>query len=242
MIETPSSLDHGTHQFLNPATGYYLGKLLRRNLHRLKSVVMPGAAVRADSFNDLNEVLESLYIEPLEIDFAAKELEKLALVHQNLSAQGSMYETEIKAAEEKIYWLLGFKYLPLATSSKILLVDDNIRTLQLLTRLLKREGYEVHATAQSTNVISMANALMPDLILMDVNMPEVSGFETCKHLKTLQEHKNIPVIFLSSDGDSKRIQQGLDAGGIAYITKPFKLPIFLNGMKQLLGQSQVEAA
>ena len=238
---SPSAQGSEIPQLLNPSISYYLKKLLRANLHQLKSVVVPGGAVRADSFNDLNEVIESLYLDPPEIAFAAQEVEKLALIHQNLSAQGSTYEKELQATEEKIYWLLGFKYLPLAASSKILLVDDNVRTLQLLTRLLKREGYEVHSTAQSTDVISIANALMPDLILMDVNMPEMNGYEACKQLKTLRECQNIPVLFLSSDTDEGHIQQGLDAGGIAHIAKPFKLPLFLDGMKQLLGHSMTEA-
>ena len=128
-------------------------------------------------------------------------------------------------------------------SWRVLVVEDD-PLMQLGIRQLLNEYSElsiIEIVANGYLGIEAALRHHPDLILMDVNMPEMNGYEACKQLKTLRECQNIPVLFLSSDTDEGHIQQGLDAGGIAHIAKPFKLPLFLDGMKQLLGHSMTEA-
>jgi len=107
-------------QYLQPSINYYLQRLLRQNLKKLKSVVAPGAAVVADAFRDLNGVVESLYLDPEEINNVVDELEKQALIHQKLVSSGMIYQKALQECEEKIYWLLGFKVIPNSESDNIL--------------------------------------------------------------------------------------------------------------------------
>ncbi|MEO0755713.1 MAG: response regulator [Cyanobacteria bacterium J06648_16] len=223
---------------IQPSISYYLRKLLRENLSQLKSVVAPGAAVEADSFTDLNAVVESLYLELDEINETVRELERLALVHQSLAAQKAIYRQELLQCEEKIYWLLGFKYVAKNSPVKILVVDDNVRHLTLIARLLKKEGYEVCTTATGGEVPCVTHAFMPDLVLMDVNMPEISGYEICERLKELDYSRDIPVIFVSSEVEIDQINRSIEAGGLACIAKPFNRNNFLSGIKQLVGSRE----
>ena len=107
-------------QHLRPSINYYLQRLLRQNLNRLKSVVAPGAAIVADAFRDLNGVVESLYLDPEKINNVVDELEKQALIHQKLISSGMIYQTVLQECEEKIYWLLGFKVIPTQESDNLL--------------------------------------------------------------------------------------------------------------------------
>ena len=102
--------------------------------------------------------------------------------------------------------------------------------------MLKKQGYDIHALAQGDRAFSTAHALVPDLILMNADMSETSGFRVCESLKKEQVCRDIPVIFLSASDDMQRVLRALEVGGIAYITKPFHMSRFLDGMRQLIGQ------
>jgi diguanylate cyclase (GGDEF)-like protein len=102
----------------------------------------------------------------------------------------------------------------------ILLVDDNPQNLQVLGNLLA--GKYTTAIAQNAKqAIAFAKKKNPDLILLDIMMPDVDGFQACRQLKELPETKDIPVIFLSAKTDSDDIVKGFELGGVDYISKPF---------------------
>jgi len=103
----------------------------------------------------------------------------------------------------------------------ILVVDDISENLQLLVRLLKAQDYKVHAAPNGPRAIAIARNTLPDLILLDIRMPEMDGFEVCEQLKADRLTRDIPVIFISALNDVVDKVQGFEAGGVDYIIKPF---------------------
>lgn len=103
----------------------------------------------------------------------------------------------------------------------ILIVDDNPVNLELLEQELE-EDYTVIQAEDGPSAITISEAEMPDLIMMDVMMPVMTGFEACRHLKTNPKTANIPVIFITALNSTDDIVEGFDAGGVDFITKPFQ--------------------
>ncbi len=107
-------------------------------------------------------------------------------------------------------------------SSDILIVDDEIPNLKLLAEFLGQAGYRVRSTEKPQLAIDSALAKPPALILLDVRMPEMDGFEVCRHLKQHERTRDIPIIFVSALQDVQDKVRGFEAGGVDYITKPFQ--------------------
>ncbi|MDP2994326.1 MAG: response regulator, partial [Anaerolineales bacterium] len=103
----------------------------------------------------------------------------------------------------------------------ILIVDDLPENVTLLSRILANQGYTVKTAGNGAQAIDYAQTSSPDLILLDINMPEMDGFETCVRLKKDVRTRDIPVIFISAlDGVEDKIK-AFHAGGVDYISKPF---------------------
>ncbi len=111
---------------------------------------------------------------------------------------------------------------PHYSKADILVVDDTPMNLRLLSNLLSEEGYEVRKAINGQMALTAVDAAPPDLILLDVMMPDLSGYEVCSHLKTNQETAKIPVIFLSALNEVDDKVKGFTVGGSDYITKPFQ--------------------
>lgn len=105
----------------------------------------------------------------------------------------------------------------------ILVIDDTPENLALLSQMLTEKGYKVRSVTKGSTALRGAKAAPPDLILLDVKMPEMNGYEVCHHLKADDRTKNIPVIFISALGDVFDKVKGFQAGGVDYITKPFQV-------------------
>jgi DNA-binding response OmpR family regulator len=106
---------------------------------------------------------------------------------------------------------------------RILVVDDEPDLLMLLEEHLSQEGFQVLTASAGMQAISKARAEQPDLILLDVMMPGVSGFDVCNILQDFPETAEIPIIFLTAITETKRKVMGLNLGADDYITKPFDL-------------------
>lgn len=106
--------------------------------------------------------------------------------------------------------------------ASVLMVDDTPANLELLSGMLKVRGYRVRAAISGKLALQAALNDPPDLILLDVNMPEMNGYEVCEKLKAEEKLKNIPVIFLSALSDTIDKVKAFGAGGVDYITKPFQ--------------------
>ncbi len=104
--------------------------------------------------------------------------------------------------------------------SKILIVDDVQENLELLSKILESDGFEIAYATSGKQAIEVASLFLPQLILLDVMMPGIDGFETCKQLKSLNKLKEIPVIFVTGKNNIQDVVTGFNVGGIDYITKP----------------------
>lgn len=107
------------------------------------------------------------------------------------------------------------------SADQILLVDDNTTNLQLLRDTLDGYGYKLLAAKNGKTALSIAQKAKPDLILLDIMMPELDGYEVCRRLKDDQATAQIPVIFVTALSDAEDEAKGLTLGAVDYITKPF---------------------
>ncbi|QYO63301.1 hybrid sensor histidine kinase/response regulator [Leptolyngbya sp. 7M] len=124
----------------------------------------------------------------------------------------------------------------------ILIVDDTPNNLRLLSSMLTKQGYEVRS-AISGSVALMAVRTVPlDLILLDINMPKMNGYEVCQQLKADEQTRDIPVIFLSALGEPLDKVQAFQVGGVDYITKPFQVEEVLARVENhlMLRRMQIE--
>ena len=104
----------------------------------------------------------------------------------------------------------------------ILVVDDQLENLVTLSEILRAEGYEVNSVINGPTALEAVHAFLPDLILLDILMPDMDGYDVCETLKVDPVTRDIPVIFISALDDSADKVKGFSAGGIDYITKPFE--------------------
>lgn len=105
------------------------------------------------------------------------------------------------------------------SKSKILIVDDNPANIDILVEMLNT--FDVRAALDGISALEAVQEELPDLILLDITMPGMDGFEVCRRLKEDPRYKEIPVIFLSASSDTDSIIKGFDLGGVDYITKPY---------------------
>jgi putative two-component system response regulator len=105
---------------------------------------------------------------------------------------------------------------------KVLVVDDTPTNLAILRQTLEPEGYKLFFANSGEKALEIATKNLPDLILLDVMMPGIDGFETCNRLKNQAETKNIPIIFVTAKTEMEDIIEGFEKGGVDYILKPFQ--------------------
>ncbi|MGF1450288.1 MAG: response regulator [Opitutales bacterium] len=113
---------------------------------------------------------------------------------------------------------------PEAPPCRILLVDDDRATRMLIHNVLKGNGFEVQEAASGEEAVKLLGAGCPDIVLLDVLMEGMDGFEACPALKKLPGMKDVPIIFLTGRSDTKAVLEGFKAGASDYITKPFRPP------------------
>lgn len=118
------------------------------------------------------------------------------------------------------FWLMDS--LDSQISQSILIADDNPANLQVLSDLLEQSRFKVFVAKNGVSAFNKTILIQPDIILLDIRMPKIDGFETCRRLKQDVRTKNIPVIFLSASDQTSDKITGFQVGGIDYITKPFQ--------------------
>ena len=118
--------------------------------------------------------------------------------------------------------------------AKILIAEDERDIRELVAFTLRFTGNEVVAVENGAEAVDAALEEMPDLILMDVRMPRMTGYEACQHIKADPRIQHIPVVFLSAKGQDSEIQAGLAAGASEYLLKPFAPMELSEKVKELL--------
>lgn len=120
---------------------------------------------------------------------------------------------------------------------KILIVEDEESLLKLESILLTAKGYHVQGVATGAAALKAVTENPPDLVLLDIMLPEVDGFEVCRQIKANQQTCHIPVILLTAKKSPEDVDRGKEAGADQYITKPFKSAMVISSIERLLGSS-----
>ena len=120
------------------------------------------------------------------------------------------------------------------TNCKILLVDDEPDVLEFLSYNLKKEGFIIYTATNGKDAIEKALDKLPQLIILDVMMPQMDGIETCKELKKIEKLSSSLIVFLTARSEDYSQLAGLDAGADDYISKPIKPSVFISKVKAIL--------
>ena len=119
-------------------------------------------------------------------------------------------------------------------SKKILIADDEPNIVVALEYLLRRGGYEVHIARNGDEALRQVEAHVPDLVLLDVMMPQRSGYDVCKRMRERPDWRHIKIVMLSAKGRDAEVNRGLAAGADLYVTKPFSTREFIEKINGLL--------
>jgi DNA-binding NtrC family response regulator len=106
-------------------------------------------------------------------------------------------------------------------SARILIVDDTPANIQMLMAILRKEGYQLSAATNGRQALEVIEKVSPDLVLMDVMMPDMDGYEACQRIKTSPRWRDLPIIFLTAKTETADIVRGFDVGAVDYVGKPF---------------------
>ena len=120
--------------------------------------------------------------------------------------------------------------------ARILIAEDERDIRDLVAFTLRFAGHEVTTASNGEEALELTQKVGPDLILMDVRMPRMTGYEACRALKANPDLKDIPVVFLSAKGQEAEIQQGLNAGAEEYLLKPFAPDQLTERVKSILAK------
>ncbi len=123
--------------------------------------------------------------------------------------------------------------------TKILVAEDEKDIRELIAFTLRFAEYEVVLASNGAEAVEMARAERPTLILMDVRMPRLTGYDACRQLKEDPQTRDIPIVFLSAKGQEAEIQQGLASGAEQYILKPFAPDDLIRQVKDILKKAGV---
>lgn len=120
--------------------------------------------------------------------------------------------------------------------AKILIAEDEPDIRELVAFMLRFAGYEVLAASNGEEAVQAATREIPDLILMDVRMPRMTGYDACRLMKANPDLRDVPVVFLSAKGQESEIQSGLEAGAEEYLLKPFSPDELTNRVRSILSK------
>lgn len=123
---------------------------------------------------------------------------------------------------------------PYSHLGEILIVDDTPANLEILTELLRREEYKVRCAINGEMALRSIQTSHPDLILLDITMPDIDGYEICRRLKADQFTAKIPVIFVSALDASSERNHAFAVGGVDYIAKPYRIKDVLSSVRRAL--------
>ena len=118
--------------------------------------------------------------------------------------------------------------------SKILIVDDEPNILMSLDFLMRKQGYEVLIARDGGEALQIIDNDIPDVVLLDIMMPEVDGYEVCQHVKQTNDKQHMKVVFLTAKSKKEDIEKGYEMGADLYLTKPFSTRQLVKEIKQLM--------
>ncbi len=120
--------------------------------------------------------------------------------------------------------------------AKILIAEDEPDIRELVTFMLRFAGYEVVAATNGEDAVLTAARELPDLVLLDVRMPRMTGYDACRLIRANPDLRNVPVVFLSAKGQEAEVRSGMDAGAEEYLLKPFSPVELSNRVRAILAR------
>lgn len=123
---------------------------------------------------------------------------------------------------------------PIIMKPKVLVVDDEPNILMSLEFLMRKSGYEVFIARNGAEALQLVNEQMPHVLVLDIMMPEVDGYEVCQYIKSSEALQHIRVIFLSAKSKEADIEKGYAAGADLYLTKPFSTRELMQRIKEFV--------
>lgn len=117
---------------------------------------------------------------------------------------------------------------------KILVVDDSKTILEMISGLLKKLGYEVEVASDGLEALEKVKSIIPDLVILDVNMPKMDGFRVCRLLKFDRNYRSIPIIMLTARDEEENIKTGIKTGADLYLTKPIEPEKLIEAVNRFL--------
>ena len=127
-------------------------------------------------------------------------------------------------------------------AKKVLIADDEPNIVTSLEFLMSRGGYEVQVARNGEEALAMVESFRPDLVLLDVMMPQRSGYEVCQKMRARDDWRHIKIVMLSAKGREAEVNKGLSLGADAYVTKPFSNRELVAQVEALLGEGGAPAA
>lgn len=124
----------------------------------------------------------------------------------------------------------------MSAKKRVLMADDSKTALMMATTALKSSPYEVTTAADGEEALNKALADPPDVVVLDVMMPKLDGFEVCRRLRAADATKHLPIIMLTTRGESQNREVGRTCGATEYLTKPLNMAEFLGTLKTHLGE------
>lgn len=121
---------------------------------------------------------------------------------------------------------------------KILVVDDDIHATTLFKTILTAKGYEAIIVNDSATAVQVANTTNPELIILDLMMPELNGFEVCKMLRADPKFSRTPIVIFTAMGDNESKETALEIGADEFLTKPFRVEELMHKIKTLIAQAR----
>ncbi|MDX1375316.1 MAG: response regulator [Burkholderiales bacterium] len=121
---------------------------------------------------------------------------------------------------------------------KVLIVDDEPNIVTALEFLLGKRGYEVKVAVNGDEALAQIESFEPDLVLLDVMMPKVSGYEVCQRMRANPQWKDIKIVMLSAKGREVEVSKGMSLGADLYVTKPFSSAELVDAIDRLLAQAR----
>ncbi|MDQ1162611.1 CheY-like chemotaxis protein [Chryseobacterium sp. SORGH_AS 447] len=118
---------------------------------------------------------------------------------------------------------------------RIIIADDEHKILMSLEYSFRKNGYDVYIARDGTEVLEFLKTMVPDVILLDIMMPNMDGYSTLDRIKQDEKLKNTKVIFLSAKNNPKDIEKGLEMGADAYVTKPYSIKKLMQQIEEMLG-------
>jgi DNA-binding response OmpR family regulator len=122
-------------------------------------------------------------------------------------------------------------------NKRVLIVDDEPNIVAALEFLLQKSGYEVKVAANGEDAFAQLDAFKPDLVLLDVMMPKVSGYEVCQGMRAQPQWRHIKIVILSAKGREVEVSKGMSLGADLYVTKPFSSSELVTAIDKLLSDA-----